>query len=163
MTARIVHILEEGRARCGIPGLPKDWPEGHVWVAANEGEAPAEATCPWCVEPFKHLSVSPVAREVMLGGMELAARAFYASAVPLHCHPFIEFTGLLNEYVGICRRAHAAGFAFEQASAHGGEALPMAPYEAAYIGEKLGCIFGPSLRDPENLKAFLRAAGLADE
>lgn len=44
----IVHILQEGRAICGLPGLPVDWPEGNVWIAFDDPDA-ARATCTDCV------------------------------------------------------------------------------------------------------------------
>ena len=31
--ALITHVLLEGRARCGLPGVPSEWPEEHNWVA----------------------------------------------------------------------------------------------------------------------------------
>jgi len=100
-------------------------------------------------------------RDAMLRGMRAASDRFYESAFRIGCHPFIEFCGLMNEYIKMCEQAHKAGIDFPHASAHSGLAVPMAPYEAAYLGEKIGCIYGPSLQDPANLKAFMRAAGLA--
>lgn len=32
-TARVVHLLAEGRALCGLKGVPSEWPPGHVWVS----------------------------------------------------------------------------------------------------------------------------------
>ncbi len=29
---QIIHILIAGRALCGMPGDPVDWPSGHIWV-----------------------------------------------------------------------------------------------------------------------------------
>ena len=62
----------------------------------------------------------------------------------------------------MCKNAQAQGIDFPNANAHSGQALPMRTFEAAYIGEKLGCIFGPSLQDPDNRKAFLEKAELQD-
>ena len=42
----IIHILEQGRALCGIQGAPIQWPEGHVFVSMIERNM---ATCPGCV------------------------------------------------------------------------------------------------------------------
>lgn len=103
---------------------------------------------------------SPEEREAMLRGMHAVSDAFYRGATRIGCHPFIEFTGLLNEYIKICERAHAQGLDFTEANAHSGKALSVEPYEAAYLGEKLGCIYGPSLQDPRNLREFLLKAGL---
>ena len=99
-------------------------------------------------------------REAMLLGMRAASGVFYAQAFRIGCHPFIEFCGLMNEYIQMCERAHKGGLDFPHASAHSGISIPMATHEAAYLGEKLGCIYGPALQDPANLRAFLRAAGL---
>ena len=99
-------------------------------------------------------------REAMLDMMRATSENFYFQAFRIGCHPFIEFCGLMNEYIKICARAHENGIDFPHASAHSGIAVPMETYEAAYLGEKLGCIYGPSLQDPANLLAFMRAAGL---
>lgn len=57
-----VHILSAGRALCGLPGMPKDWPEGHTWIAfpkdwpeglARAGEG--EATCMLCIQSAKQI------------------------------------------------------------------------------------------------------------
>jgi hypothetical protein len=66
----------------------------------------------------------------------------------------------MNEYIKICERAHASGFDFTESSAHSGLPLPIESYEAAYVGENLGCIYGPSLQAAANRKAFLEAARL---
>jgi len=39
----VLHVLEGGRARCGLPGVPRDWPRGHRWVRTRDA-----ATCPGC-------------------------------------------------------------------------------------------------------------------
>lgn len=167
MIAKTVHILFEGRALCGLPGLPKDWPEGHVWIAFDDPRRDV-ATCPVCTQPNQRVTsapftYSPGERDAMLRGMRAASDRFYESAVRIGCHPFIEFAGLMNEYIKVCERAHKLGVDFTESSAHSGKPLDMRPYEAAYLGEKLGCIYGPSLQAPENLRAFSRAAGLDGE
>ena len=94
-------------------------------------------------------------RAVMLTMMSDASNRFYAATTRIGCHPFIEFCGLMNEYIKICHRAHADGLDFNLCSEHTGVALPMEDYEAKYLGEKLGCIFGPTLRDPRLSAALL--------
>jgi hypothetical protein len=42
---RTVHILRGGVSFCLMPGVPKDWPKGHVWVSYEER---ALATCGKC-------------------------------------------------------------------------------------------------------------------
>lgn len=45
LVAMTVHVLHEGRALCGFPGLPGSWPHGHNWVRLGEL---SEATCSQC-------------------------------------------------------------------------------------------------------------------
>jgi len=110
--------------------------------------------------PTPELDYSVEERAEMITRMKLASNIFYSNAVKIGNHPWIEFTGLLNEYIKMCEQAQAQGIDFPNANAHSGIALPMRTFEAAYIGEKLGCIFGPSLQKPENGRAFLEKVGL---
>lgn len=48
-------------------------------------------------------------REQALRAMRASADAFYRSAVQIGVHPFIEFAGLMNEYLQACTQAHAQG------------------------------------------------------
>jgi hypothetical protein len=92
---------------------------------------------------------SPEERVAMLQKMKKVASAFYPAACKTGCHAFIEFTGLMNEYIQLCEMAHQQGIDFNTANVHVGAALPMQQYMAKYLGEKLGCIYGTSLSDPE--------------
>ncbi len=84
--------------------------------------------------------------EEMLVKMEQASRAFYGDARRTGCHPFIEFTGLMNEYIQMCREALTLGQDFTETSIHGsGQPLPMKEHHRAYLTEKLECIYGYSL------------------
>lgn len=99
----------------------------------------------------------------MIAGMHEASNRFYGMAIRIGNHPFIEFCGLMNEYIKLCEQAQAAGIDFTQANAHTGLALPMKSFNATYLAEKLGCIYGPSLHsDPEIREAFLEELGLND-
>jgi hypothetical protein len=80
-------------------------------------------------------------RIAMLTAMKRASDQFYQEARSIGCHPFIEFTGLMNEYIKACQRAHENGIDFTQCSTHSGQDLPMAPYQVDYVNEKLECIF----------------------
>jgi hypothetical protein len=80
-------------------------------------------------------------REDMLAQMRAASNLFYVMATRAGCHPFIEFAGLMNEYIQVCERAHKLGVDFAMCNKHTGENLPLKPYEVAYIQEKLECIF----------------------
>lgn len=85
--------------------------------------------------------MTPQEREVALEQMQNAVNAFYRAAVPIGNHPFIEFTGLMQEYVVACRDAHKNGIDFSECNTHSGIALPLHPTMSTYINEKLGCIF----------------------
>ena len=51
-----VHILHEGRSLCGLPGVPKDWPDGHTWVGRAER---GKATCDACLGGTKRRYSGP--------------------------------------------------------------------------------------------------------
>lgn len=99
----------------------------------------------------------------MVEAMNAVSDKFYAGAVHTRCHPFIEFCGLMKEYISVCQGAAAQDIDFSQASQHTGVALPIKTFHANYIGEKLGCIYGPSFRDPTIFKAFVDALDLPFE
>ncbi len=99
-------------------------------------------------------------RTKILKQMRAVSDQFYAGAVRTNCHPFIEFCGVLNEYSTVCERASDAGIDFTQANRHSGGALPIETFNANYLGEKVGCIYGPSLKDPKVFQAFIRAMDL---
>lgn len=80
-------------------------------------------------------------REQALLEMRRTADAFYRSAVKIGNHPFIEFAGLMNEYISACQLAHNEGMDFSQCNVHNGKALPLKPFMSDYINEKLECIF----------------------
>lgn len=48
-TPEIVHILRYGSALCGLEGLPRDWPDGHLWT--EEGDP--EVNCEGCLAACK--------------------------------------------------------------------------------------------------------------
>lgn len=85
--------------------------------------------------------MTPNERETALRQMQEASSAFYIAAARIGNHPFIEFTGLMNEYIEACREAHAQGIDFSECNTHSGRHLPLKPYNVAYINEKLECIF----------------------
>jgi hypothetical protein len=85
--------------------------------------------------------LTPAEQKVALDQMQLASDAFYRAAVNIGVHPFLEFTGLMNEYIKACREAHAEGIDFSDCSRHLGQVLPLHPVSSDYINEKLECIF----------------------
>lgn len=97
-------------------------------------------------------------REEILRKMRAAINNFYADAVRTGCHPFIEFAGLMGEHLVMCEAAHKQGLDFTQANVHTGQPLPMERHNVEYLGEKLGCIYGPALNE-EKSRALLDAIG----
>jgi hypothetical protein len=95
--------------------------------------------------------------ETMLQEMERLATGIYLQLVRIGCHPFIEFCGLMREYVKVCKQAHAQGVQFPFASGHGETALPASHMELQYLAEKLHCIFSPMLRSEESRAIFQKA------
>lgn len=79
--------------------------------------------------------------EETIRAMQEAANAFYKNAVRIGNHPFIEFAGLMNEYINACSQAADEGIDFTLCNTHTGQHLPLAPYQVDYINEKLECIF----------------------
>lgn len=89
--------------------------------------------------------------EATIRAMQQAADAFYRSAIRIGNHPFIEFAGLMNEYVSACRNAAAEGIDFTSCNTHSGQELPLHLHQVDYINEKLECIFtGRSVMSPVN-------------
>lgn len=87
-------------------------------------------------------------RQTALVKMDSVSKDFYAAATQIGVHPFIEFCGLMREYIKACEAAHAKGIDFTECNAHSGLDLPMAPHMVAYVNEKLECIFtGRSVMD----------------
>lgn len=78
--------------------------------------------------------------------MEAVVDLFYRQAVGIQNHPFIEFAGLMYEYIKVCRTTLGEGIDFTQCSGHGNIALVFRGYNRDYLLEKLNCIYGPSLR-----------------
>lgn len=101
--------------------------------------------------------------EEMCGKMKAVSNTFYQGAVRTGVHPFIEFCGLMNEYIQICERASSSGIQFPFASEHNGEAIPIEPHEANYIAEKLRCIFGPTIDQNPEIKGIFKRAFFHEE
>jgi hypothetical protein len=88
-------------------------------------------------------------RERMLAMMTQAKDTFYSMAVHAGMHQFLEFAGFMNAYIKCCQAMHEKGIDFVT------EPLQIADYQAAYVGEKLDCIYGPALADEKNRASFL--------
>lgn len=95
--------------------------------------------------------------EKALVDMRRAAGAYYAAAVGTGCHTFIEFTGLINEYITVCTQMTANGdYTWLNANTHTGVPLQLRKHNVIYLAEKLDCIYGPTLRaDPELMDTLI--------
>lgn len=78
--------------------------------------------------------------------MQSTSNTFYSGAVMTGNHAFIEFTGLINEYIKACYEAIEKDVDFTQTNIHTGKALPLAPYQLDYIREKFDCIYSGSFK-----------------
>jgi hypothetical protein len=85
----------------------------------------------------------------MIKQMQQASNIFYSLASRIGNHAFVEFTGLLNEYIKLCEAALAQGIDFTACNIHLGRSLPVEDYQAAYLAEKLACIYGPSFNQEQ--------------
>lgn len=91
----------------------------------------------------------------MIEKMNKLAEAAYWASIHAGCHAFIEFNGLINEYIKLCTEAIDLDIDFTQADIHTGGSLPMMSCHASYLGEKFECIFGTTFRaNPEMWKIF---------
>ncbi|MGW8177809.1 MAG: hypothetical protein ACWGQW_03330 [bacterium] len=70
---------------------------------------------------------------------------YYNAACHIGNHAFIEFTGLMNEYIKVCEQTMEDGVDFTRCNQHGGEKLKVHGYNISYLKEKLECIFGTTL------------------
>lgn len=90
--------------------------------------------------------------EEMIAKMNAVSSAFYGPAAMTGVHAFIEFCGLMKEFIVVCIAAREAGIDFTLANTHTGVPLPFAPHHASYLAEKLNCIYGPSLLANEHVR-----------
>ena len=85
--------------------------------------------------------MTPNERVQAIAAMRATSDFFYKSAINIGNHPFIEFCGLINEYINACEESHKSGVDFSECSTHSGRQLPMHAHMITYINEKLECIF----------------------
>lgn len=100
----------------------------------------------------KHVYVSePLDRDETLARMEHARAVFYRLAVSTGVHQFVEFAGLMAEYIKICRESPPAA---DMVSAVVGDGLSMRAHHAEYLAEKLDCIYGSAFRRSAELRGI---------
>lgn len=93
----------------------------------------------------------------MVRKMQRVTSDLYPKLCATGCHTFIEFCGLMNEFIKVCEQAAQDGIQFPLANEHSGIVLPVATYNLMYIAEKLRCIFGPTIdANIEAKKVFAR-------
>jgi hypothetical protein len=92
------------------------------------------------------MQYTPEERREILTKMQTASAVFYAAAARAGCHAFIEFTGLMNEFIKLCAEADTQGIDWVRANVHGDVHLPFKPHHVAYLSEKLECIYGCRLK-----------------
>jgi hypothetical protein len=93
----------------------------------------------------------------VIENMRAVSNQFYKGAQQCGNHAFIEFCGLMNEYIVACHNALERGIDFTMCNKHTGEDLPWAKHNAQYLGEKIGCIYGEMLKEPANMRSFIAA------
>lgn len=104
---------------------------------------------------------TPEERAEMLKKMHGLSDLFYSKATSAGVHAFIEFAGLMNEFIRVCEEAQSKGQDFPFANTHCNTVLPFKPHNLGYLAEKLNCIYGPALlSSAQNREAFI--AGLFD-
>jgi hypothetical protein len=88
--------------------------------------------------------------ELALTRMQSLSEMFYREAQYLGDHRFLEHAGLMNEMVKVYRLAlRDGGIDFQM------NAVSLREAEAHYLGEKVGCMWGPALGNPETLRVFI--------
>jgi len=90
--------------------------------------------------------------------MKSASNSFYYQATLTGNHAFIEFCGLMNEYIKVCEQSAESGIDFREANVHSGTTMPVHDFNLEYIAEKFACIFTPVLKtNPRAMEVFTSA------
>ena len=78
--------------------------------------------------------------------MARVANLVYKLLQGCNVHAFIEFNGLMQKYVDLCRRAADEGVDFTMFNTHTGTSFKVETHDVEYMAEKFDCIFGPLFR-----------------
>ena len=89
--------------------------------------------------------IIPNTPEESLLRMQAIINQFYREAVYANCHPFIEFAGLMEEYVKVCRHNLERGIDFRECHGHSNMQLQFESWHLNYLTQKWGCIFNGAL------------------
>lgn len=78
-----------------------------------------------------------------IAAMGKISHDFYYEAIKTNNHPFIEFCGLMNEYIVVCSQTLADGKDFSMINTHAGDgqSLTVREFNKDYLEQKLNCIF----------------------
>lgn len=99
------------------------------------------------------MRVKKEALEKIIERMEICTDVFYPMAQRAECHPFLEFNGIMREYIELCRDSLEQNVDFI-------EDWPKSVklYRLEYMAEKLNCIFGKifSVATPEQRARFVQ-------
>jgi hypothetical protein len=88
--------------------------------------------------------------------MSRVANTVYVLLQSCGVHAFIEFNGLMQKYVDLCRRAAAEGVDFTMFNTHTGTSFNVLEHDVDYMAEKFDCIFGPLFRANPKLWALFK-------
>lgn len=91
--------------------------------------------------------------------MNSASANFYRRAIKIGNHAFIEFCGLMQEYIKMCEQTADKEEDYTQANIHSGESLQAFDYNIKYFAGKFECIFGPTLKVKEHRETFMKELG----
>lgn len=134
---------------CGDPRCPN-----RDEIAALRGRIEAIekrlSPIPWLLGPAPQ-GVSENMRMVL--EMEAISGAFYAHALRVGAHRFLELNGIARKLIGIAKRTLS-----ENRDWIAGQDVAIEVHGAMYLGEKFSCMFGPSLRTREERDAFIAVA-----
>jgi hypothetical protein len=101
----------------------------------------------------------------LLHAIRNTSQMFYSRAQLIGVHTFIEFTGLINEYINLCQWAMEHDIDFRHINVHSCVEmnLPTHDVQIQYIGKKFACIFSPWLQKKEFRDLFMSELHVVDE